>query len=219
MAVATLSNFQSGSLYIPNNNNLNTEIVGVPNSGSDLQLFIDIYDRELWLNALGVTLYNEFEPQIDNPTIQKWVDLLDGKDYTIGGKTYRWEGLRGSNSQCLSAFYIYCQYLRNNQSLYTTGGVVLTDSANSVNVDPTPKYIFNYNKFITKYQGELSDHSGNNPNIIINASGNIGLDYYGSSRGNFANMYQYMTDQNTLDPTTFPDFEFKFYYRENSFGI
>ena len=44
-----------------------------------------------------------------------------------------------------------------------------------------------------------------------------GLDYYGSSRGNFANMYQYMTDQNTLDPTTFPDFEFKFYYRENSF--
>jgi hypothetical protein len=232
MSIVNTTYFQQGTLLIPNNDNIVVQVPGVPNSGSDLQFFIDIYERYLLINALGITLYNElqaallllpFNEEATETAPQKWIDLVNGKDYTISGKSYRWDGLTGMNSQSLIAFYIYCQYLRNNQSIYTTGGVVLTDSANSINVDPTPKYIFSYNNFVNKYQGELSDcyNRNNNPNIIINTSGNVGLDYYGKRENNFSNLYQYLTDQNTLDPTSFPDFNlhFKFYYRENTFGI
>jgi len=217
MSIVTPEYFQTGSLFIPNNPSLN---VGGSNNNfqNDLQLFIDIYEREIFINALGIVLYDEYEA---NPTDQKWFDLINGKTYSVSGKSYRWDGMLGANKQSLIAFYIYCQYLRNGSSIYTTTGVVLPDAANSQNYDPTPKYIDAYNKFISSYQGELNDYNGryNNPNVIINASGMVGLDYYGSRDSNFSNMYQYMTDQNTLDDTSFPDFEFKFYYRENSWGI
>lgn len=218
MSIVNLTYFQAGSLYIPNNNNLNVEIDGVPNSGNELQLFIDIYERELLINALGIDLYNDFQSELPAPTTQKWIDLLNGKDYSINGKNYRWDGLIGVNKQSLIAFYIYCKYLRNNQSVYTTAGVVLPNSANSENVDATPKYIFSYNNFINKYQGEIGEQD--NYSIITNCYGNIGLDYYvGSNKSYLVSMYQYMVNQNTLDDTNFPDLDFKFYYRENSWGI
>ena len=220
MSIVTPTYFQSGNLFIPNSDSMNAG--GSPNVQNDLQLFIDIYERELLINALGITLYEEFEAELPNPTTQKWIDLLNGKTYSINGKSYRWDGLIGSNSQSLIAFYIYCQYLRNDSSIYATTGVVMADSANSVMSDPTSKYIDNYNRFIESYQGNYSDYNTNNPSIIINASGMVGIDYYRSGNNNsFVNMYQYMTDQNTLetDPQPFPDFEFKFYYRENSWGV
>lgn len=221
MSITAITNFQSGNLFIPNNPSLN---VGgdANNVQNDLQLFIDIYERKLLINALGIDLYEELEAELPNPTSQKWIDLLDGKTYSINGKSYRWDGLKGNNNQSLIAFYVYCQYLRNDASIYTTSGVKKVDSANAMNYDPTPKYIDNYNRFIESYQGDCTNHSTNNPAIIINASGMVGIDYYKQSNNNiFVSMYQYMTDQNTLetDPQPFPDFQFKFYYRENSWGV
>lgn len=223
MSIIDTTYFLSGNLYIPNVTSIDLGDDDSPNVQNDLQLFIDIYERELLINALGITLYDEFEAELPIPTTQKWIDLLNGKTYSISGKSYRWDGLIGSNKQSLIAFYIYCQYLRNDSSIYTTTGVVKADAANSQMYSPTPKYIDNYNRFIKSYQGEYSDYyHNNNPNIIFNASGMIGLDYYKNNQNNsFVNMYQYMTDQNTLEtnPQPFPDFEFKFYYRENSWGV
>ena len=217
MSIITLEYFEKGSLYIPNNPSLD---VGGSNNNiqNDLQLFIDIYERELLINALGIVLYDAY---LASPTSTKWVDLINGKTYSVNGKSYRWDGLLGANKQSLLAFYIYCQYLRNGSSIYTTTGVVVPDAANSQSYDPTPKYIHAYNKFIISYQGDLGDYNNcsNNPNVIINASGMVGLDYYGHRDSVFSNMYQYMTDQNTLEATSFPDFEFKFYYKENSWGV
>jgi len=221
MSIVTLDNFNSGILFIPNNRPKNA---GGDNSNvqNSLQLFIDVFERELLINALGITLYEEFEDELPNPTTQKWIDLLNGKTYSINGKSYRWDGLTGANGQSLIAYYVYCQYLRNDQSIYTTAGVVLPDASNSQNADPTPKYISAYNRFIDSYQGDYNhnNNGSNNPNIIINNFGMIGLDYYGSRNNNFSNLYQYLTDQNTLNnPEPFPDFEFTFYHRENSWGV
>lgn len=209
--------FQSGNLFISNNSNLNAEISGVPNSGSEIQLFIDIHERELLINALGIILYEQYE---SNSSETKWQELINGKTYTINEVGKRWDGLLGSNKQSLIAFYIYCQYLRNDQSTYTTTGVVKAKAANSEIVNPTEKYMYAFNQFITRYQGNHDqDCRLNSPNIIINCSGMVGLDYYKQSKGSFVDMYTYMTDQNTIDPTTFPDFQFKFYKRENSWGL
>ena len=220
MAIIDDSYFNAGFLYIPNNNSLN--VGESPNVQNDLQLFIDVFERELLINALGITLYEELEAELPNPTSQKWIDLLDGKTYSINGEDKRWDGLKGNNKQSLIAFYVFCQYIRNDSSIYSTSGTVLTKSVNSVNVDPTPKYISSHNKFIERYQGHREDNHGVNlGNIVINRSGMVGIDYYGSQNNSFVDMYQYLTDQNTLetDPQPFPDFKFKLYYRENSWGL
>lgn len=221
MSIVTPEYFEKGNLFIPNNNNLNTVIPGVPNVDENLQLFIDVFERELLVNALGITLYDEFVAELPVPTTQKWIDLLDGVTYSTNGKSYRWDGLVGFEMQSLIAFYIYCQYLRNGSTVYTTTGTVLLNSANSQNVDPTPKYIVNYNNFLKRYQGDNHQYCNNNPNVIINRSGMVGLDYSKTNNESFVNLYQYLTDQNTLttNPEPFPDFEFKFYYNENSWGV
>ena len=208
--------FQSGLLYIPNNKDISAAPTGAPSSQNELEVFIDNYERDLLINALGVPLFNLLTTAMDDlPNAdQKWQDLVNGTDYTINGKTYRWEGLKGYNKQSLIAFYVYCQYLRNDESTYTTTGVVQNTAKNATNYSPTGKYIKAWNCFIEQYQKDFNY----SPNVIINASGSIGLDYFNNNDSK-RSLFQYLTDANELDVTAFPDFEFKVYELENSLGI
>lgn len=210
------SYFEKGELYIPNNRDLSAQPVGSPSTKSDVDFFINKYEPELLLNALGVTLYNELETaNSDLPNAaQKWKDLVNGVDYTIDGVTRRWDGLIGAGKQSLIAYFVYCQYLRDKEATFTTTGVVQNDANNAENYDPTRKYIKAWNSFLKQYQGGLNRA----PRIIYNSSGSVGLDYYGN-KSKTVSLYQYLADQNTLDDTAFPDFEFTLYESYNSFGI
>jgi hypothetical protein len=213
MAIIDNTYFVNGWLFIPNNKDTNAEPVGSPSAQSGIDFFITEYERELLLNALGVTLYNDL---IANPSTQKWVDLIDGKDYTIDSKTKRWNGLKGANMQSLIAFYVYCQYLRNDNSTYLTTGIAQNTSNNAERSDPSPKFVKAWTRFLSQYQGNY--YNNGYPTVIYNRSGMVGLDYYGQDNIE-VNMFQYLTDQNTLEPTDFPDFEFKFYETYNTMGI
>lgn len=208
--------FQKGILYIPNNKDISAAPIGAPSTQSELDVFIDNYERDLLINALGVNLFNLLVTAMDDlPSAdQKWQDLVNGVDYTINSKTYRWEGLKGYNKQSLIAFYVYCQYLRNDESTYTTTGIVKNNSKNAENYDPTGKYIKAWNCFIEQYQKDFTYC----PNIIVNAFGNVGLDYYGNNDSK-RSLFQYLRDANELDAEAFPDFEFKIYDVQTSLGI
>ena len=209
--------FEKGWLFIPNNKDINAAPVGSPTIDSELDLFRIEYERELLINALGVTLYNELQAEIDGTlTTQKWIDLVNGKDYAINGKTKRWNGLKGANSQSLIAFYVYCQYLRNDNSTYLTTGIGQSTANNAERSDPAPKFVKSWNRFLNQYQGKGYNYGY--PTVIYNRSGMVGLDYYGSDNVE-VNMFQFLTDQNELTPTDFPDFEFKFYETYNTMGI
>jgi hypothetical protein len=210
--------FLNGWLFIPNNKNINAAPVGSPSITSDLDLFRIEYERELLINAFGVTLYNGLQTALlDLPASdQKWQDLVNGKDYAINSKTKRWNGLRGANQQSLIAFYVYCQYLRNDNSTYLTTGISQSTANNAERSDPSPKFVKSWNRFLNQYQGK--GYNNSYPTVIYNRSGMVGLDYYGSDNVE-SNLFQYLTDQNELTPTDFPDFEFKFYESYNTFGI
>ena len=209
--------FEKGSLYIPNNKDISAAPLSEGSAMSEIEFFIDKYERELLLNALGVTLYNLLVTAMDDlPSAdQKWQDLVNGKDYTINSKTHRWEGLKGYNKQSLIAFYVYCQYLRNDESTYTTTGVVQNTAKNAENYNPTGKYINAWSSFMCQYQ---KDNYYNEPRVIYNGSGEMGLDYFNNNDVQ-RSLYQYLTDANELDPTAFPDFEFRFYNIKTSLGI
>ncbi len=208
--------FEKGWLFIPNNKDTNAEPEASPSAQSEIDFFIEEYERELLLNALGVTLYNELQAELPNPTTQKWIDLVDGKDYEINSKTKRWNGLKGATQQSLIAFYVYCQYLRNDNSTYLTTGIAQNTANNAERSDPTPKFVKSWTRFLSQYQGRGYNYSY--PTVIYNRSGMVGLDYYGQDNIEI-NMFQYLTDQNTLEPTDFPDFEFRFYETYNTMGI
>jgi hypothetical protein len=210
--------FERGSLYIPNNKDLSVEPTGSPSVVTELDSFIPICERQLLLNALGVTLYDALItalPDLEEEVNLKWKKLVDGTNYTnIDGKVKVWDGLKGRNGQSLLAFYIFTEYLRNDNETYSTVGVVKNSAKNAEVANPTPKFIKAYNQFIKFYQGE---YNLDGPRIIVNGFGSIGMDWYNETAQ--VSLYNYLIDANDLDATSFPDFEFRVYSNLNSLGI
>jgi len=209
--------FEKGSLYIPNNKDINAAPAGSPTNDTELDFFITEYERELLLNALGIVLYEELQTALNDlpGADQKWRDLVDGLTYTNpSGVSKRWEGLKGFNKQGVISFFVFTEYIRNYNETFATTGVVRNDSKNATNYDATPKYIKAYNGFLKQYQ---SDNTAT-PSAYVNGFGGKGLDWYGSESSTVS-LYQFLVDSNELDDTAFPDFEFKFYATQNSFGI
>lgn len=220
--------FEHGNLFIPNNKDLAVDPVGSPTVVAELDSLITKCERELLLNALGVTLYDElqialaklpFVPDTEPPTLgtaeQKWIDLVNGKNYNnADGNVKRWDGLTGYDKQSLIAFFIFTKYLRNDNETYATVGTVKNDAKNATNVSATPKFIQAYNKFIEAYQGS----NFTSPAILINGFGSIGYDWSGTEKVQVS-LLRYLTDSNELVENTYPDFEFMLYDNQNSFGI
>lgn len=213
--------FENGNLYIPNNIDINVNEDGSPSNKTGLDFIIDEYERDLLINALGVDLYEELQVALlDLPNAgQKWIDLVDGVVYTNPhGNRKSWEGLKGINSQnSVIACYVFCEYLRDYNETFATTGVVKNVSKNAENVNPTPKFIKAYNKFLVKYQSEII---GTEPILIVNKSGHTGLDYF-SGQKTEVSLFTYLSDQNEIDETSFPDFEesFRVYDIINTYGI
>ncbi len=222
--IINTSYFQQGELYIPNTKNIDASSVGgVSNSAkAKVQIVIDRYERDLMINALGVTLYNQLYTLLDDnaleePANSKWNFLVEGEDYTKDGKTLRWDGLRGYKQQSLVASYVFCEYMRENDMIYTTVGTVRGTAKNATSVTATPKYVDIWNRFVLAYQGKRYAME-TQPKIIRSPSGEIGYSFYKEDNV-IRSLYQYLTDKNEADATAFPDFEFKFYERKNSLGI
>ncbi len=205
---------------IPGKTDINAQPVGAPTVTAELDATIDKYERDLLLNALGVTLYNElvaefakkpFDPEHAETAAQKWQDLILGKDYTIDDKVKRWDGLQGYSKQSLIAFFVACQYQRNDELTYTIIGVIRSTSDTADSADALTKYVRNWGEFMDKYQGNLHDLTDNR---FIEAS-----DSFTREDDIRVSLYQYLVDQNELDATAFPDFEFKVYQPYNRFGF
>jgi len=209
--------FEKGSLYIPNNKDVLVSPIDTPTNQTDLDFYITEYERYFLLNALGITLYDELQIALTDlgASAQKWQELVNGKTYTNpSGVSKRWDGLKGFNKQSVIAFFVYTEYLRNYNETFATVGVVRNDSKNATNYDATPKFIKAYRSFLEQYQSD----NGATTQISVNGFGSQGIDWYGSEKTTVS-LYQFLIDSNELDSTAFPDFEFKFYAQQNSYGI
>ncbi len=216
--IITPTYFVKGELFIPNSTSGNAgNNTAIQN---DLATTITKYERELLINALGVTLYNDLSGQtfingdIDAGAPQKWKDLVDGKTYTKDSKEFIWDGLKGFDGNSLIAYYIYCKYLENDEVTYSTTGMANESVTNAEKVSYTSKYVKAWNQFLTQYQ-RLNSGS---PIRLINGFGGVGLDYYGNVDCRVS-LYQFLVDSNEADATAYPDFQFRLYEGKNSFGI
>lgn len=213
--------FEVGNIYIPNNKDVNAEPTSSPSAITELQHFISVYERELLFNALGVVLYDSLIDHIENEEIQtRWSLLIKGETYVnANGDSRRWIGLDGGkNKQSVLAFYVFTEYLRNDHETYATVGTVKNTAKNAEIINATPKFIKAYNRFIKGYQGGCNPGDGV---VVVNGFGSLGFDYYDESED--VSWFTYMTEKNELEEVDknkpFPDFKFKFYGNQNSFGI
>ena len=203
------ASFFTGKRDLPNIGDTVSDFVG---GNSTLQNYIDIYEREALIFALGRQEYENFVAQLEPdgtlkpgaPMHYDW--LLNGYNYTLGGKRMYWNGLIyevGSFKDSLLADYIYSRFLEHNQSFIGDVGATTSKSANGMRVSADQKITDSYNDFVKQYGGCIS----------------IGLvrhyHLFTDNNNAEATLYKFLQDQKEF----FPDLDFTHLHYKNSFGI
>lgn len=206
--------YQSGKKFIPNTSDQDAGY-GVASKDTLNDIIIDT-ERQLLIDCLNVTLYNELTIALDNlPSAdQKWRDLVEGKSYTKDGDTFYWEGLRGFNKNSLVAYYVFCAYMQNDDSYYSTTGVKKVEANGSVNSGTTKKYVNAFNEFVAKYQDKYREDE---VSYFVDCYGAVvGVDYYNQqNKSQNVSLEKFLKDH----PDDFPDIAFRRYEMLNTWGI
>lgn len=126
---------------------------------SDIQQYIDKYEKEVLVNLLGYTNYTEMVAAYvesikeTNPVAlpEKWDRLINGCTFSYNGYTVKWNGLINTEKESFIAYYVYCQYVKSHQTQITQTGGVQAKNENSTVVDGVAKYVDSWNKFVGLY--------------------------------------------------------------------
>ena len=177
-----------------------------PNNATELDYLCEKLEREILLNALGLSLYNEIkaltETTIEELENEKFKKLIFGDEYD--GKI--WLGL--DNDDSLIANYIYQEFVTQTDIRLSATGAKKVNPENATN--QTPAYLISgaSQNFIKQYQGEYLTQ----PIITDNF-----IDWYGCN-GIEKSLYGYLMDKQA-DFTNWKPEYFKIYETKNSFGI
>lgn len=160
--------------------------INLPSSAfSDLDSYIETYEKEMLVSLLGYDLYTEFmaalaaeadaitddEGNVITPAViadQKWLDLRDGKTYTYAGRSVRWNGLINSDKVSPIAYYVFCKYVVAKQVTQSNTGANIPKQENSVIADNTHKVVSAWNSFIKLYgYNGQSEYEGSALNFLL----------------------------------------------------
>ena len=186
----------------------------------DLQEFIDEKARLLLKEALGYTLFKDLDDNItdgnlDSDAPQKWLDLVNGTEYTKDGDTYYWEGLlvtEGAFKKSVLANFVYYHWLYYNQSTMSGVGEVVLNAKNAININSTQRLTSVWNEFVNMYQGTQSKYSYSE----YYHRGVKVVDWVGNNTSDFYSSLLTFISDNEDD---YPDAPLKLYYIKNQFGL
>jgi hypothetical protein len=187
--------FQTKELYIPNS--VAQPSIGSvsPSASTQLNEEIESIEQSLLLDILGYEQLQELNAQFEAngdwivDPLQKWVDLVDGKD--------DWKGLRytvGTKKVSLIAYYVFFYYLGMDFQTYSTTGMQIPKAENAVINDPSVKQVSVWNKFVKMYVG--GDMYGT-PNVSSNWNGNY-ISFGGKQIGNEVTLFKFLSDNRDI---------------------
>lgn len=121
----------------------------------DLQLLINKYEKEYLKMILGLGLYKAFIAGIDpiSGADQKWLNILQGVDYTHNGRDYEWIGFENSQKESPIANYVYYKYTAKEVELTTGIGQVKPKAENAVIASAVPKMVRAWNEMVDWQRG------------------------------------------------------------------
>jgi len=177
-----------------------------PDNATEIDNLCIQIEKDILLNALGLTLYNELQlalEDIENPIYLRWKNLVQGEEYD----EKVWLGL--DNDYSLIAYRVFEQFNIETAIRLSATGAKQVQGENAV--QQTPKYLIATanQRFINQYQGEYL-HAP-----II--EGNF-VDWFGCNDSIEKSMYGYLVDKKA----DFPEWKqenFRVYETQNSFGI
>jgi hypothetical protein len=106
---------------------------------------IRMYEPIILTDVLGYDLYKKM---LAGPTDQKYLDLINGKEYKAEGVYYNWRGLVNANKDSLIAYYVWIKFVQADKGYVSGSGVKQLETENS-KVDMTNSLItLNYNKMV-----------------------------------------------------------------------
>ena len=177
-----------------------------PNNASELDNLCVKLEREILLNALGLTLYNELKAltdvTIEAPENVRWKNLVQGEEYD----DKVWLGL--DNDDSLIANYIYQQFVTDTNIKLSATGTTKVNAENATNQTPVYKIAGAHQNFIKQYQGEYLTSPICYDNFI---------DWFGCE-GIEKSLYGYLMDKREVFPE-WDNSKFRVYETKNSFGI
>lgn len=178
-----------------------------PNNATEIDNLCVSIERDILLNALGLTLYNEFYA-LDNTTIElpenlRWKKLLEGDEYD----EKVWKGLKYDYS--LIAYRVFEQFNIETAIRLSATGAKQVQGENAT--QQTPKYLIATanQRFIKQYQGDYLY----TPIVIDNFT-----DWFGCGDEIEKSLFGYLTDKQ-VDFPEWKQSSFKVYETQNSFGI
>jgi len=183
----------------------------------ELESSIDRYARQFLQITLGNTLFADLDNNVTDGVLdltapQKWLNLVNGCNYTVSGKSYTWKGLIYEEGTFKESILAYFVYLNNYQTTVNTRmGQVVLEGKNSMNQNPSEHITGIYNDFVEMYQGNTC----NEPSIYwIN---NLLVKDYAQGFNNtgYVSFLQFLND-NVVD---YPDFTAGYLKFENRFGL
>lgn len=146
-------------LAIPNTNDTSSK------ASEELEQYIDEKCRLLILNVLPLVLVNEFDDLLVNgilpnapETPVKWLNMVYGCEYELGGKTLKWNGLRyeqGTYKSSLLAEFTFYHWLKDNQSYVSGVGESKGNPKGATLVNSTQRLVTVWNRFVKAYQCDL----------------------------------------------------------------
>ena len=211
-----------GNLRIPN---VQTDLAPLGDrmgNQVDLDAYILQYEKEVMIYALGYAAYKSFIDSFEiDGTLkpgaeQKWVDLVNGKEYTNDrGDLVKWEGLRynqGAFKYSLIADYVFSKFLNDHSRTFAGTGMVKEGAKGATVESSIPRVAESWDTFIDKYQGNATEVDY--PRLVQKA-GLVGIDWTSNYDEVNITLFRYLSD-NSAD---YPDVKFSFFGRINSFGI
>lgn len=105
-----------------------TADINIPQGAyNTIQEYIDRYEPLCLMQILGNDLYKLVKDYNPSTSPQRIKDLVEGKEYSWGNWTVKWNGLINGEKISLIAYYVYIQYVSDKQVNFQNVGA---------NVDP-----------------------------------------------------------------------------------
>ena len=200
-------------LSVPNINEMDADNLTI------LTQYVDEFARKLLKDALGYDLFKELDTNITNGVLdagapQKWLNFVNGCEYTKDGKTYKWNGLiftEGLHKSSLLAKFVFYHWLKDNVTTITGTGEKSIKSVNADSVNTNQRLVTVWNDFVSEYQGSNTRF----PTVWYKGATKV-IDWFGSGESlGYVSLIQFLTD----NETNYPDATLITYSLQNQFGL
>lgn len=156
--------------YFKNDINLPSETYG------NLTGFITKFEKELLIRLFGYGLYKLISSYNAETSEQRIKDIVEGKEFTDGDYTYKWNGLVNTEKVSIIAYYVYYYVMRDRVSQSTTTGEIIPGHENAEAIEIQAKVQSAWVKML-ELIGETSQGSWTYQNSLYNFMAKYNADY------------------------------------------